>query len=242
MPHHLSLLLSELRNAGEIPGTICSRQRVMGSRDADNGYVQAQCAGKTVGLRGARLRLLSRFLVGTSVLDVGFAQRPNRFLTGSQVVGLDLSPMEVKPPYTRHVMGDAMNVDALLPGSQFDTIILGEVIEHLERPYDLLRCIRDHIAPGGRLLLSTPNPLGVPVVLAEYCHLRRFYYSQDHVYYITPRWVWRMLERCGYDVVKTVGCGAMLLGHPVPAPASLSYLVVYVARVVVHPENSIRAV
>ncbi len=177
-----------------------------------------------------RQRLIASLVTGRSVLDIGCAQLPNRYLRCERLVGLDISAMEVRPPYTEHVVGDANDISALLKDQRFDTVLLAEFIEHVERPYDLLRAVARHIAPNGRLVLSTPNPLGIPVVLVEYLSLRRFFYTDEHVFYFTPRWMWRLLERCGYTVVKTVGCGASLCGLWMPMPVTLSYTVIYVAE------------
>ena len=178
----------------------------------------------------SRLRKMVRLTAGESILDIGCAYKPNPYLRGKRVVGLDRDEMIVRPPYTEHVVGDVNEIDTLLPGQRFDTILLGEFIEHVERPCDLLRLLRGHIMPGGRLILSTPNPLGIPVVVVEYLGLRRFFYTPNHVFLLPPRWVWRILERSGYEVIQTVGCGANFLLFVFPAPAALSYQVIYVAR------------
>lgn len=43
-------------------------------------------------------------------------------------------------------------------GEQFDTIIAGEIIEHLVNPGQFLCNVRKHLAPGGTLVITTPNP------------------------------------------------------------------------------------
>ena len=154
---------------------------------------------------------------------------PNMHLQAERIVAFDLKPVDLRPPYTQVVAGDIFDIDRLLPEQTFDTILMGELIEHLERPYDALRLLRNRLNPGGRLILSTPNPLGLPVCAAEYLLLRRIFYTAEHVFYFTPRWVWRLLEHSGYRILKTKGCGASLAGWWVPAPISLSYLVIYVA-------------
>lgn len=173
---------------------------------------------------------MARLSVGERICDIGCAQLPNRFLTAREVVGFDLAEMDIRDPYTEHVTGDVYTFPSVMTGRMFDTILLGEFIEHVERPYDLLRALRDQIAPSGRLILSTPNPLGIPAVVAEYLLIRRLMYTKDHLYYFPPRWVWRLLEMSGYTVIKTVGCGMKLGRAWVPAPVSLSYQVIYVAQ------------
>lgn len=41
-------------------------------------------------------------------------------------------------------------------GDAFDTVVLGEVIEHLPEPRPLLENVRERLAPGSRLVLTTP--------------------------------------------------------------------------------------
>ena len=177
-----------------------------------------------------RLHRMATLATGNRILDVGCAFKPNRFLKGQEVVGLDLDQMAVASPYTKHVVGNVFDLDKHLPNQQFDTILLGEFIEHVETPYALLRQFRGMIAPQGRLVLSTPNPLGIPAIVAEYLLLRKWFYTREHLYYIPPRWVWRMLETTGYKVLRTVSVGANLMGLRIPCPVSLSYQVIYVAQ------------
>jgi len=113
-----------------------------------------------------RQRIMARFTDGPRILDVGCSERPNPYLQGKEIVGLDMINMEIKPPYSEHITGDIKDIDTLLAGRRFDTILMGEFIKHIERPYDVLRSLHAHILPGSSLLLSTPNPLGIPVVVA----------------------------------------------------------------------------
>jgi hypothetical protein len=43
----------------------------------------------------------------------------------------------------------------------FNTVVAGEVIEHLEDPGRFLACARQHLAPGGRIVLSTAQPFAL---------------------------------------------------------------------------------
>jgi 2-polyprenyl-3-methyl-5-hydroxy-6-metoxy-1,4-benzoquinol methylase len=43
------------------------------------------------------------------------------------------------------------------PGRQFDTIVLGHVLEHVEDPVDIMRRAASWLAPGGRVIAATPN-------------------------------------------------------------------------------------
>lgn len=180
-----------------------------------------------------RLRLLASFTQGTTVLDVGYAQQPNPYLNHFHRVGLDLNLPSAECPvrYEEELVGDVGGVAELLRGREFDTIICAEIIEHIENPYALLRDLHPLLADGGRLLVSTPNPLAFPVVVAEFLRLKRYFYTSEHLYYFLPRWVTRILERAGYEVedVRPVGLWTPFFGIPL-VPVALSYQVIYVAR------------
>jgi 2-polyprenyl-3-methyl-5-hydroxy-6-metoxy-1,4-benzoquinol methylase len=51
-------------------------------------------------------------------------------------------------------LADAQSFDF---DTTFDTIVATNVIEHLSRPGAMLERAREHLAPGGRLLITTPR-------------------------------------------------------------------------------------
>ena len=177
-----------------------------------------------------RLRLLAERITGKTVLDIGYAQHPNSFLKGVHRVGLDLDAPKTPSGYEEEIVGNVFDIQTILPKRRFDTIICAEFIEHIENPYDLLRHLKQFIEKDGKLLLSTPNPLGFPVVLAEYLRNKKFFYTEEHVYYFPPRWMERLLTRSGYKVEEVTPVGLWLPRGHLPLPSvSLSYQVIYVA-------------
>ena len=77
-----------------------------------------------------RQRIMASLANGDCILDVGCAHRPNPYLHSKRVIGLDLIDMDIRPPYTEHIVGDIAELGTLLPGQMFDTILMGELIEH----------------------------------------------------------------------------------------------------------------
>lgn len=78
----------------------------------------------------------------------------------------------------------------------FDVVIAGEVIEHLGSPAELVRAARRVLAPGGRLIFTTPNPYELGRVLHELRgHVRD---NVDHVVAFSPAGVVELLEREGF--------------------------------------------
>lgn len=81
-----------------------------------------------------------------------------------EVVAVDISPtslsmaqaiIEYSMPdkkNVRFVLGDILKTDL---GNQFDFIAMGEVLEHVNQPNELLVRLKQMLAPGGRAFIST---------------------------------------------------------------------------------------
>jgi len=104
-------------------------------------------------------------LLGGSVLDIGCASRYGRddWLHGllakdvKDVVGIDLNQKTVDELQAAGYdvrLADAQDFDL---GRTFDVVFAGELIEHLDNVHGFLTSVRRHLAPGGRLVITTPN-------------------------------------------------------------------------------------
>lgn len=125
-------------------------------------------------------------LAGTRVLDIGCSQGIVSILAaraGYEVLGVDieqpqidfaLAELEREPEEVRararFLLADMLIAD--LGEQRFDTIILGEVLEHLEAPRKLLERAGEFLAPSGRFVITTPFGLAV-----HPDHRQQFYVS-----------------------------------------------------------------
>jgi len=93
------------------------------------------------------------------------------------------------------------NVQTLDLGWQFDTIVAGELIEHLDNPGLFLTAVRRHLKPGGKLILTTPNPF---YALQAWHIWRRGRprCNEGHVVWFDPVTLTRLLRRCGFEPVE----------------------------------------
>lgn len=176
-----------------------------------------------------RLRTIASSVVGKKVLDIGYAQMPNPYLSDFHCTGYDINKPVIHSVYNEEIQGDVKDVNSKLSNHNFDSIIAGEIIEHLENPYQFLRDLHPLLNDEGRLILSTLNPLGFPVIICEYFQIEKFFYTREHTYYFLPRWVKRFLDLCGYNLIQVK---PIELWNPyivLPCPAILSYQLVSVA-------------
>jgi polysaccharide deacetylase family protein (PEP-CTERM system associated) len=141
----------------------------------------------------------------------------------TDLVGLDVDAAGVADAvaagYAAHV-ADCRDPAALraLGLGRADLVIAGEVIEHLDDPGAFLDGVHELVAPGGRLVVTTPNAYGLLNVLASVA--RREVNHPDHVVMFTWRTLTNLAARHGWQVVDTHvyvpsvkgAAGAMALG------------------------------
>ena len=100
------------------------------------------------------------------VLDLGcgVSRIPKYLNTDSKYVGVEISTKFIEwlkenyPHYTFYQC-DLEN-DRLNLNSQFDTVLMIAVLEHLHNPDNILKQISSLLKPDGKLVMTTPTPLG----------------------------------------------------------------------------------
>jgi 2-polyprenyl-3-methyl-5-hydroxy-6-metoxy-1,4-benzoquinol methylase len=98
----------------------------------------------------AEMRCLD-FGCGDGALMATLQDRGMRYLRG-----FDFDPQAVAAARERGLTTFTEETEALDQGP-FDLIVLNHVIEHLPEPGQTLARLATHLAPGGRLMLRTPN-------------------------------------------------------------------------------------
>ncbi|MGI8667040.1 MAG: methyltransferase domain-containing protein [Jatrophihabitans sp.] len=147
------------------------------------------CSG---GLFAERARAAGHHVTGVDCLEIpGVRQRTDRFFVADLEAGL---PAEV--------------------GERYDVVVAGDIIEHLSRPGDILRQIRDVLRPGGQVLLSVPN-FGhwyprVRVLTGRFGYDRRGILDDTHLRFFTRATLRRTVRAAGFDILDEVSTGLPL--------------------------------
>lgn len=154
-----------------------------------------------------RLKRMASLAAGAqNVLDAGSAQSPNPYLQHPNITGIDLShPRKIPDNYTDWVVGNALNLP--FSNNTFDAVIAGELIEHTENPFEMLREFKRVLSKKGKLIVSTPNPNSPIERILTLTLSRRFFYTDEHLLLYPQRWLIRMLERTGFKNVKLYSGG-----------------------------------
>lgn len=134
-----------------------------------------------------------------ALLDIG----PNigTCLMLAQARGWDTYGVEINAEAARYcreqrglnVVAGALDAHTYAENS-FDIILMGDVIEHLRDPLELMRVVQRILKPGGAVLISTPN-------IAERAGRLLQIKPNEHLYYFSPATITSLLRKAGFDVV-----------------------------------------
>jgi SAM-dependent methyltransferase len=132
-----------------------------------------------------------RYLRGCSaVLEVGCGTGQN-ICGHPEATGIDISGFAVSACKERGINAAVLAVEALPSlGKTYDGVICAHVLEHLERPYDILQMFRQLLSPQGKLVLSLP-------VTAARSRKR-----DQHLYCWNEMEITNLLERTGFKVLR----------------------------------------
>ena len=85
---------------------------------------------------------------------------------------------------------------------RIDLAVSSQVIEHVRNPLAFLEEIRPLLAPGGQLVVSTPNRDDILMELLP-DDFRAFFYRVVHRWYFDATSLAECARRAGYEVAKT---------------------------------------
>lgn len=156
---------------------------------------------------------------GKRVLDIGVVSHSARYFdlpdwrhgrihkAAAYCVGID-----ILEPLVAELNGRGFNVrcvdatsDADM-GERFDVVFIGDVVEHVDNAVLLLKFAARHLAPGGRLFVTTPNPFSRKF-FRQFKREGVMVVNLDHIAWITPTLAMELARRAGialaaYHLVK----------------------------------------
>lgn len=112
-----------------------------------------------------RIKELSKYVSGKDVLDVGCRENiMKKFLDlGINYYGLEAGVEKKRKDSFFKFLPDGITdpkIRLIFKEKKFDTIILGETLEHLTKPFEALENIKYLLKKGGRIVGSVPNGIG----------------------------------------------------------------------------------
>lgn len=176
-------------------------------------------------------------LAGKTALDVGCGAgllvEPLVRL-GATVTGLDAAPENIGAARA-HAAAAGLDVEYVaggiedLPGRRFDLVTSMEVIEHVSNPAAFVAGLADALAPGGLMILSTPNRTALSrlamITLGEGSGAIPKG-THDWNQFLTPAELTELLQAAGLQVGDLRGLGfSAARGFVLSGGTSLDYLV-----------------
>lgn len=141
------------------------------------------------------------------VLDLGCGS--GRFLAmmrdagpeGLELWGIDLDERAVEAARAQGFRAERSRIEDWEPGVRFDLIVMQQVIEHVADPLGVVRKLRELLAPGGVLVLETPNLAGWDYRWWR-ARLWGGYHFPRHWTFFTPATLRRLAEDAGLEFVE----------------------------------------
>jgi 2-polyprenyl-3-methyl-5-hydroxy-6-metoxy-1,4-benzoquinol methylase len=117
------------------------------------------------------------------------------------VWGIDLSPTRIEALRARGY-GDIHVADAesFELDRRFNSIVAGELIEHLANPGMFLRRCGEHLAEGGRIVLTTPYPFSYETTAYAWFRYPRTCPNREHTMWFCPKTMERLADLCGFQI------------------------------------------
>lgn len=162
-----------------------------------------------------RIEYLRSLARGRRVLDVGVVDhgtstthRPTWLHASiaseaSHCLGVDILPDDVEELERAGYNVRCCDITREALDEEFDLILCGEIIEHLGRPEELIAGARRALAPGGRIVITSPNPSYIGLVLLHWTG--RSMDNVDHVTLFSPSGLTELAERQGLRLASYRG-------------------------------------
>lgn len=176
-------------------------------------------------------------------LDIGYAEYPNH--TTKNLYGIDIVPRPgVDLPHYVETKQVDLNVERIpYADGFFDTVIAGDVIEHVANPMSMLCEANRVLGPGGTLIVSTPNPYYywecMQNMLVKFPWMKAR--QEGHFTTFTRINMRNILERTGFTLERELGNFFTLIVlkwqfHLVRLPF-LTYQITYIAKKTGEPQH-----
>ncbi|MBM3253395.1 MAG: class I SAM-dependent methyltransferase [Candidatus Omnitrophica bacterium] len=174
------------------------------------------------------LRMIYRYKPYGNFLDVG--TNMGFFLRNAKgwewnLYGVEPSPSlsEMARKYFNLNVKTAFLEDAGFEGEFFDAVAMTDVFEHIPQPTKLLNEIRRILKSDGVLFIKVPNGLFnlFKFYIAKMTgRLKKYdiFDSYEHVIHYSDRTLHRILEKCGFAVIRTY------IGKPIQLPVWHKYV------------------
>jgi 2-polyprenyl-3-methyl-5-hydroxy-6-metoxy-1,4-benzoquinol methylase len=152
-----------------------------------------------------------------TIMDVGCATGSNgKYLLenniGKAVHGIEYDynmATIARQSYTDVQIGDIEKMDLLTiyKGIQFDYILIGDILEHLKNPWNILLLLKECLKSDGKIIFSVPNFQHIDVFIhvfikGIYPYNERGIFDKTHLRFFTWKNIEELVERSFLEIIK----------------------------------------
>ena len=147
------------------------------------------------------------------ILDIGAGWGHILYAMGERFPNGRRTAIEFSQVCVKHLQGMGIEVhtdaaDIILPkmDRQFDVVVISHVFEHLLTPYEILKLVRERLAPDGVLYIEVPN-IPQESLLKYPDHIWAPRFDQPHITFFSLDTLRSILERAGFapEICDTAG-------------------------------------
>jgi len=157
-----------------------------------------------------RYELLEKYLLSTQrkILDIGSG--PGYFLLSGKNRGWQVTGVEPSEQAALHSQQLGLHVENIFFSEKsaptlgrFDAINMGEVLEHLPRPEEMLKLVHTQLNTGGLVCLIVPNDFNpFQLILRDKMGFKPWWVAPPHhINYFDFKSLASLLDRCGFEVL-----------------------------------------
>jgi 2-polyprenyl-3-methyl-5-hydroxy-6-metoxy-1,4-benzoquinol methylase len=187
------------------------------SPEALNFRIKKLTESRSLSLIQDRLSYLCMLASGKDVLDVGVVEhfysssKSDEWLHGrlknsaKTILGIDILHKDIGRLSDKGFNVIVCDITKEALDQKFDIIIIGDVIEHINSPNSLFENSIKMLRPGGKIVITTPNPWYANVVLKNIFNGVPFTDSADHAMWFDPSTICELASRSGLSLMKYSG-------------------------------------
>ena len=156
-------------------------------------------------------------------------------------VGLDYLRDDVKKlnelGFTEIVYGDATDFRL---NRTFDSVVVGDLIEHVSNLQGLLESIHAHLTDTGQVVITTPNPFYINQFM-DILIQNQITFNDEHICWFDPVVLYELLQRHGLQIDEFYWLEDSLVpGTCKPGASSMRHAMVSLARRILYPLRAVK--